>query len=95
MKIKFLIMLGDIKTSFRTRGRRGVGNEYEPSGGNGQKGTIVDIMDEGPDKEGEREDERIPEWAVMCEPAPESAYHSLVFGGGIKVIALKLLTREP
>jgi hypothetical protein len=51
-------------------------------------------MEEGPDKEGGRGDERIPEWAVIWDPALESAYHSALFGGGVRVIVLKLLTRD-
>jgi len=64
-EIKFLIMLGETKTLFRTRERCGVGNEYEPVEVMGKRAPLPTIMEEGPDKEGGRGDERIPEWAVM------------------------------
>jgi hypothetical protein len=89
-KIKFLIMLGDTRTSLRTRERRGVVNEYEPMEVMGNKEPLPTIIEEGPDREGGRGDESIPECAVMCEPALESAYHSTEFGG----VMLKLLVRD-
>ena len=88
-------MLGDTKTSLRTRGRCGVGNEYEPVEVIGNKEPLPTMIKEGPDKEGDRGDESIPEWAVMCKPAPESAYHSPELGGCVNDIVLKLLEREP
>jgi len=94
-EIRFLIMLGDTKTSLRTRGRCGVGNEYEPVEVIGNKEPLPTMIEEGPDKEGDRGDESIPEWAVTCEPAPESAYHSTELGGCVSDIVLKLLARDP
>jgi hypothetical protein len=60
-EIKFLIMLGDTRTLFRTRGECGVGNEYEPVEVIGKRAPLPTIIEEGSDEEGEREDERIPE----------------------------------
>jgi len=58
-------MLGETKTLFRTRGRRGAGKENEPIEVTGSKAPLPTTMDEGPDKEGDRGEEIIPEWAVM------------------------------
>jgi hypothetical protein len=92
-EIKFLIMLGVTSTSLRRRGRCGVLNEYEPVEVIGSREPLPTMMDEGPDKEGGLGEKSIPGWAVMCEPAPESAYHSAELGG-VSVIALKLLVRD-
>jgi hypothetical protein len=64
-EIKFLIMPGETKTLFRTRGRRGVGKENEPIEVTGIKAPLPTTMDEGPNKEGGRGEEIVPEWAVM------------------------------
>ena len=88
-------MLGDTKTSLGTRGRCGVGNEYEPVEVLGNKEPLPTMIEEGPDKEGDRGDESILELAVMCEPTPELAYHSTELGGCISDIVLKLLARDP
>jgi hypothetical protein len=92
-KIKFLIMLGDTRTSLRTREHCGVVNEYEPVEVMGNKEPLPTIIEEGLDREGSRGDESIPECAVMCEPAPKSAYHSTEFGG-VSDMVLKLLVRD-
>ena len=93
-EIKFLIMLGDTKTLLRTIGRLGALKENDPIEVTGSKAPLSTMIDEGPDKEGGRGEERIPKWVVMCEPAPESAYHSAGLGGGVKDIVLKLLMRD-
>jgi hypothetical protein len=50
------------------------------------------MIDEGVDEVGKEEVESIPASADMCEPAPESAYHSDC--GGWSVMVLKFCTRE-
>jgi hypothetical protein len=59
----------------------------------GNKEPLPTIIEEGPDREGGRGDESILECVVMCEPAPESAYHSTEFGG-VSDMVLKLLVRD-
>jgi hypothetical protein len=86
-------MLGDTRTLLSTRERCGVVNEYEPVEVIGNKDPLPTMIDEGPNREGGLGDESIPDCAVMCEPAPESAYHSAEFGG-VSVIALKLLVSD-
>jgi hypothetical protein len=58
-KIKFL-MLGATKTLLRTRGRLGIGKEYEPMEVTGSNAPLPTTIDEGPNKEGGCEDDRIP-----------------------------------
>jgi len=58
-------MPGETKTLFRTRGQCGVGKENESIEVTGSKAPLPTTMDEGPDKEGDRGEEIIPEWAVM------------------------------
>jgi hypothetical protein len=64
-EIRFLIMLGETKTSLRTRQRRGVEKEYDPVEVMGSSAPLPTMMEEGPDMEGDREDERIPGCAVI------------------------------
>jgi hypothetical protein len=52
-------MLGATKTLLRTRGRLGVGKEYDPMEVMGSKAPLPIIIDEGPNKEGGCEDDRI------------------------------------
>ena len=60
-EIKFLIMLGDTKTLLRTRERRGALKGNEPMEVMGSKAPLPTMIDEGPDKEGGRGEERMPE----------------------------------
>ena len=52
------------------------------------------MIDEGVKEEGGEMVESIPASEVMCEPAPESAYHSEVEAGGFSVMVLKECARE-
>jgi hypothetical protein len=54
-------MLGETRTLLRTRERCDVGKEYEPVEVTGKRAPLPTIIEEGPDKEGERGDERIPD----------------------------------
>jgi hypothetical protein len=51
------------------------------------------MIDEGVNDDGKEVVERLPAPAVMCEPAPESAYHS-DDAGGVSVMVLKDCARE-
>jgi len=51
------------------------------------------MIDEGVNDDGKEVTERLPAYAVMCEPAPESAYHSDDVGG-VSVMVLKDCARE-
>jgi len=61
----------------------------------GSKAPFPTMIDEGVDEEGGEMVERLPMSEVMCDPAPESAYHSEVEPGGVKVMVLKECTRSP
>ena len=51
------------------------------------------MIDEGVDKLGGEVVESIPASADMCDPAPESAYHS-AWAGGLSAIMLKFCTKD-
>jgi hypothetical protein len=52
------------------------------------------MIDEGVDEKGGEIVESLPASDVMCEPAPESAYHSNVEAGEFSVMVLKECVRE-
>jgi hypothetical protein len=59
----------------------------------GSKAPLPTIVDEGVEGVGREEVDILPASEVMCEPAPESAYHS--DGAGLwSVMVLKFCTRE-
>jgi hypothetical protein len=91
IEIKFLIMLGDTRTLLRARLRCGNKKMCDPVAVTGSKAPFPTTID-GVDKEGGEMVESIPASEVMCEPAPESAYHSNV--GGFSVMVLKECARE-
>jgi hypothetical protein len=59
----------------------------------GSKAPLPTMIDEGVENVGEDRVEILPASAVICEPAPESAYHSNG-AGGVSVMVLKFCTRE-
>lgn len=93
MEIKFLMICGETKTLLRTRLRRGKEKVCDPMAVIGSKAPLPTIIDEGVEDVGEEMVESLPASAVMCEPAPESAYHS-DDAGGLRVMVLKDCTRE-
>ena len=58
----------------------------------GSKAPFPTMIDEGVDEKGGEMVESLPASEVMCEPAPESAYHS--GPGGVRVMVLKECVRE-
>jgi hypothetical protein len=94
MEIKFLIMLGDTKTLLRTRLRCGKEKVCDLMAVTGSKAPFPTMIDEGADEEGGEMVESLPASEVMCDSAPESAYHSEVEPGGVNVMVLKECTKE-
>ena len=92
MEIKFLIMLGDTRTLLRARLRCGKEKICDPVAVTGSKAPFPTTIDEGVDEEGGEMVESIPASEVMCEPTPESSYHSEA--GGFSVMVLKECARE-
>ena len=93
IEIKFLIMLGDTSTLLRTRVRCGKEKVCGPVAVTGSKAPFPTTKDEGVNEVGEEKVESLPASEVMCEPAPESAYHSEVAFGGLSVMVLKECAR--
>jgi hypothetical protein len=93
MEIRFLIMLGDTKTSLRTRLRCGKEKIYDTMVVTGSCTPLPTMIDGVKDDGGEMV-ERLPVSAVMWEPAPESAYHSEEVAGGLSVMVLNECARE-
>jgi hypothetical protein len=89
MEIKFLMICGETKTLLRTKFRLGKEKVCDPVAVTGSKAPLPTMIDEGVDELGKERVEIVPASAVMCDPAPESAYHS--DGGGCwSVMVLKL-----
>jgi len=59
----------------------------------GSKAPLPTMIDEGVEEVGGEMVESLPASADMCEPAPESAYHSDC-AGGVRVMVLKFCTKE-
>ena len=85
-------MLGDTSTLLRTKLRCGKEKVY-PVAVTGSKAPFPTMIDEGVNEVGEEKVESLPASEVMCEPAPESAYHSEVAFGGLSVMVLKECAR--
>jgi hypothetical protein len=94
IEIRFLIMLGDTKTSLRTRLRCGKEKICDPVAMTGSCAPLPTMIDEGVKDDGGEMEERLPVSAVMWEPAPESAYHSEEGAGGLSVMVLNECARE-
>ena len=93
IEIKFLIMLGDTSTLLRTKLRCGKEKVCDPVAVTGSKAPFPTMIDEGVNEVGEEKVESLPASEVMCEPALESAYHSEVAFGGLRVMVLKECAR--
>jgi hypothetical protein len=93
MEIKFLIMLGDTSTLLRTRLRCGKEKVCDPVAVTGSKAPFPTTIDEGVNEEGGETVESLPASEVICDPAPESAYHSEVAAGGVSGMVLKECVR--
>ena len=87
-------MLGDTKTSLRTRLRRRKEKVCDLVAVIGSSAPFPTMIDEGVDEKGGEMVESLPASAVMWEPAPESAYHSGDGAGGWSVMVLKECARE-
>lgn len=94
MESKFLIVLGQTKTSLRRSEQCEVGNERDPMEVTGKSDPFPTTIDEGVCIEGGQVVESIPALEVMWAAAPESAYHSEVDSGGFSVIMLKELASD-
>ena len=66
----------------------------DPVAVTGSKAPFPTMIDEGVDEKGGEMVESLPASEVMCEPAPESAYHSEVEAGGVNIMVLKECVRE-
>jgi len=75
-EIKFLIMPGLTKTLERIRGRCGVIKEEDPVEVTGRRAPLPTMIEGGQEEEGGWEKVSIPVLFAMCDPAPESTYHS-------------------
>jgi hypothetical protein len=85
------MICGETKTLLRTRFLLGRAKVCDPMAVTGSKAPLPTMIDEGVEVVGEERVEILPASAVMCDPAPESAYHSN--GGGCwRVIVLKFCT---
>jgi hypothetical protein len=93
MEIRFLIICGETKTLLRTKFRCGKEKVCDPMAVTGSNAPLPTMIDEGVDEFGREMVEILPASAVMCELAPESAYHS-DGAGGVSVMVLKFCTRE-
>ena len=60
----------------------------------GSSAPFSTTIDEGVDEKGGEMVESLPAFAVMWEPAPESAYHSGDGADGWSVVVLKECARE-
>ena len=65
----------------------------DPVAVTGRSAPLPTMIDEGVNDDGKEVTERLPASAVMCEPAPELAYHS-DDAGGVSVMVLKDYARE-
>jgi hypothetical protein len=66
----------------------------DPVAVTGSKAPFPTMIDEGVIEEGGEMVESIPASEVMCEPAPESAYHLEVEAGRFSIMVLKECARE-
>ena len=83
----FLMWVGVTKALFKNKGPQGDEKDAEPAEVTGIKASLPTTIFEGDEAQGG--------WmvtllgvAAICEPAPESAYHSDGVGGGVRVIVL-------
>jgi hypothetical protein len=65
----------------------------DPVAVTGSKAPFLTMIDEGVNEVGEEMVESLPASEVMCDPAPESAYHSEVAFDGLRVMVLKECAR--
>jgi hypothetical protein len=91
---KVLNNVGDTRTLLRARLRCGQEKTCDPVAVTGSKAPFTTMIDGGVIEEGGEMVESVPASLVMCEPAPESAYHSEIEAGGFSVIVLKECARE-